>query len=203
MIAPVAAIGLGAYLLNRYSAVAPNDNPNTFTDNDTVEQADQSVQAFQQLQHSGAQGSLNSILINQYHFDTERPNERWWPVTQYDLHDANEDSVGKMYQMQAMLQADSVVRMSQKLLQQQAEPRSNRRRGIVETLSDGELSHPLTGETTRFQDFSFMPGNQNVTMENRALDLAYANGGDYGMRVPGQQYYWRAPRNTFRHQSKK
>lgn len=149
-------------------------------------------------------GGLSTQLIDNYRFHSYDPDKRTVPVSAEKLNPdwmSPQHDTLRLYSRNTNreLMQDGFERGWQALTQQQSIAVSNRRRGIATTFTR-ELSHPLGGEETRTLNYSYMPSYPTDQQVRQATRLASELQSFTDHHRQGEQYFYNAPGQSFRHE---
>lgn len=162
----------------------------------------------QHMRYASQMGGLVNRQISDYHFHTENPHARRVPVGIEQLdpmwQSPDKDVMHDVVQAWSHeLTANGYDRMRQKLMQMQADAQTTRRRGIGTTFTR-ELAHPLAPQDkTHLLNYSFMPAHPTTRQMARARKQAEDLGAFVDYHRIGEEYFWKAPGQSFRHEARK
>jgi len=160
------------------------------------------------LPWTGVRAQVAPQLINQFYFSTSRPGMGQntlipvgmeHPSNRIDLHDPTRDPMQTAWAWTKQLIDDQSVRGDQAFIQQQPMIPVVVNRAFANSITR-ELHHPLTGESTNFINFAYMPQYATVKQQQIALHNAQAQGAVAHRRNLGGDKYWRNPNQSFRYQ---
>lgn len=165
----------------------------------------------QQAAHSakaGQFGGLVSQQISDYHFHTENPDERSVPLSIESIqqgwrHPSHDTVTDHVHSWGHELTSDGYKRGVQKLVQMQSTTPKIRARGIATTFTR-ELAHPHDpSEETYLLNYSYMPAHATERQVRAATQLATKLGSFVDYHRQGEEYFWNAPGQAFRHEARK
>lgn len=158
-----------------------------------------SAQMHEQLKHTPMYAGLSNRLIDRYYFSTARPamgSGTMVPVSAEYLGQRSEPALTRAWTEQ--LVEDTFSRGDQQFVQmlpmQQVVTNTPKANSFTRELVD-----PLTGQSTNFIAFSFVPQYATELEQREALRKAYDMGVEVHRRNLDNSYYWRAPGQSFRH----
>ncbi len=159
----------------------------------------------QQLEHAGGVGGVAASFINGSLFSTARPGAGQYsvvPVTIDEMGRFADGSTEMVHSWHKLMSAQQYVRLDQKFLQAQPDVTPSNKRATVHALTS-ELIHPATGESTEFIAYAFIPHNPSDLQVKAGAEKAKRLQSDTVRRAFEQEFYWRAPNQSFRHSARK